>query len=134
MKPLRMGGQSGRSETQVLSDTRMLASQWGWRLFRNNKGAGKLASGAFLRWGLCNDTAELGATYRSADLIGIRPIKIQPHHVGMTLGQFVSIECKRDSWRPSETDEHEIGQRRWVGLVTELGGYAVITNDLESEK
>jgi hypothetical protein len=134
MKPLRVGGQSGRSETQVLSDTRLLASQWGWRLFRNNKGAGKLASGAFLRWGLCNDTAELGATYRSADLIGIRPIVIQPHHVGMTIGQFVSIECKRDGWRPSETDEHEIGQRRWAALVSDLGGYAIITNDLESEK
>lgn len=125
-------------ESRVASDLRLLASQWGWRLWRNNKGAGKLENGSFVRWGLCNDTPAIGSHMRSADYIGIRPVVIQQHHVGMTIGQFVSIEAKRENWKPSPvgpdglpTDEHEAGQVRWRDLINSLGGYAVITNDPE---
>ena len=118
------------TEAEVQQEIRKLAAALGWAVWRNNKGAGKLENGSFVRWGLCNDSAALGARIRSADLIGVRPILIGPEHVGQTIGQFVSIECKRSDWRPGN-DEHEQAQRRWRDLVAGLGGYALITNTTE---
>ena len=117
---------TGMTEGEVQQEIRKATAALGWATWRNNKGAGKLENGSFVRWGLCNDSAALGARIRSADLIGIRPVVIGPEHVGMTLGQFVSIECKAEGYRPHDT-EHEVAQRRWRDLVAGLGGYAVIT-------
>lgn len=121
-----------RSEAEVLNDARLAASRLGWRLWRNNKGAGYMQDGSFIRWGLCNETNSLGSHMRSADLIGIRPLVIGPEHIGLTIGQFVSLECKREGWRPSATNAHEIAQRRWADLVVSLGGHALITSTPES--
>lgn len=118
------------TEAEIQQEIRKLAAERGWAIWRNNKGAGKLENGSFLRWGLCNDSAALGARVRSADLVGIRPVLIVPEHVGRTLGQFVSIECKASSWRPGNS-EHEVAQRRWRDLILGRGGHAVITNRLE---
>lgn len=126
------------TEAEIQQAIRLLAAQQGWRLWRNNKGAGKLENGSFVRWGLCNDNAQIGGHMRSADLIGARPLLIQPHHVGLTIAQFVSIECKSSNWRPSPrgadglpTNAHEAAQQRWADLVNSLGGYALITNNPE---
>lgn len=119
------------SEAAVQSNIRVVTSRLGWRLWRNNVGAGKLDSGSFVRFGLANDTPQMNAQVKSGDLIGIRPVLITPAHVGQVIGQFASVECKRGDWKPSRTDKREIAQRRWVEIVTALGGYAVITNDVE---
>lgn len=116
------------TEAEVQQELRKLAAGLGWAVWRNNKGAGKLENGNFVRWGLCNDSAALGAHIRSADLVGIRPVLIGPEHIGQTIGQFVSIECKAGGYRPRNT-EHEVAQRRWRDLILKLGGYAVITGD-----
>ena len=117
------------TEAEVQQELRKLAAGLGWAVWRNNKGAGKLENGNFVRWGLCNDSAALGAHIRSADLVGIRPVLIEPHHVGQVIGQFVSIECKAGGYRPGNT-EHEVAQRRWRDLILKWGGYAVITGDV----
>lgn len=114
------------TEAEIQQEVRKRIAELGGAVWRNNKGAGKLENGSFVRWGLCNDSAALGARIRSADLIGIRPLLILPEHVGRTIGQFISVECKASGYRPHDT-EHEIAQRRWRDLVTGLGGYAVIT-------
>lgn len=114
------------TEAEIQQEVRKRIAELGGAVWRNNKGAGKLENGSFVRWGLCNDSAALGARIRSADLIGIRPLLILPEHVGRTVGQFISVECKASGWRPHDT-EHEIAQRRWRDLVAGLGGYAVIT-------
>jgi len=121
MKPL--------SESAVSSNVRIAASRRGWRLWRNNKGAGKLENGSFIRWGLCNESAVVGAQVRSADLIGIRPVTITPDMVGQVIGQFVSVEVKAEGWKPSATNTHEQAQQRWADLINTLGGYAVIINN-----
>lgn len=118
------------TEAEVQQEIRKLAAALGWAVWRNNKGAGKLENGSFIRWGLCNDSPAIGAKYRSADLIGVRPVLIGPEHIGMTIGQFVSIECKSSAWRIGH-DAHEVAQRRWRDLVAGLGGYALITNTTE---
>ena len=116
------------SESAIQANIRVETSKLGWRLWRNNVGAGKLDSGSFVRFGLANDTKQMNDEVKSGDLIGIRPVLITPAHVGQVIGQFASVECKRGDWRPSRTDKREIAQRRWVKIVTALGGYAMITN------
>ena len=109
-------------EHKVQDDARLLASQMGWRLFRNNKGVlPDPKTGRWIRFGLCNDTEKLGARLRSSDLIGIRPVVITPDMVGSTIGQFVAREVKRRGWKYKGT-EHEEAQLRFGELVIGLGG------------
>lgn len=120
---------SDASESAVQANIRVETSKLGWRLWRNNVGAGKLDSGSFVRFGLANDTKQMNDQIKSGDLIGIRPVLITAAHVGQVIGQFTSVECKRGDWKPSRTDKREIAQRKWVEVVTALGGYAMMTND-----
>jgi len=116
------------AESSVQAQIRLLASQRGWRLFRNNVGVMRREDGVPVRFGLANDSKQMNRQYASADLIGIRPVLILPAHVGHTLGVFTSIECKHPDWKPSPSDERYAAQCRWRDLVLSLGGYAVITN------
>jgi hypothetical protein len=113
----------GMSEAAVQTRVRLDASKMGWRLWRNNVGAGKLENGSYIRWGLANDSKNMNRVVKSADLIGIAPVLITPQHVGQVIGQFASIEVKEGSWK-YRGDEHEQAQLRWAELVTSLGGLA----------
>lgn len=111
------------SEAAVQNKVRMRAADSGGRLWRNNIGAGKLENGSFVRWGLCNDSEAVNRQVKSADLIGVLPVLIAPEHVGQTIGQFWSVECKRPGWRFTGT-EREKAQLRWIEAITALGGRA----------
>jgi hypothetical protein len=113
----------GASEAAVLSRVRLQASRLGRRLWRNNVGAGYADDGTFMRWGLANDSAQVNAVMKSADLIGITPRLIQPGDVGKMIGQFTSIECKHGDWRYTGNDR-EVAQSNWANLVLSLGGDA----------
>ncbi len=119
------------AESSVQAEIRLLASQRGWRLFRNNVGVLIDTTGRPVRFGLANDSKQMNAVYKSGDLIGIMPLVITPAHVGHTLGIFASIECKHPDWKPSQSDERYAAQCRWRDLVLSLGGYAIITNRSE---
>lgn len=116
------------AESSVQAEIRLLASQRGWRLFRNNCGVLPDRTGRPVRFGLANDSPQLSREYKSGDLIGIRPVLITPKHVGHTIGVFTSIECKHPDWKPSASDERYQAQCRWRDLILSLGGYAIITN------
>lgn len=118
------------NESDVQNRIRLEASRRGWLLFRNNVGAGKLDNGSFVRWGLANDSEALNRRCKSADLIGVRPIRIQPAHVGHTLGQFVSIECKRAGWAYRGNDR-ERAQMKWATTIQSAGGHAVFATGPE---
>lgn len=96
-------------------------------LFRNNRGAGKLANGQFLRWGLANDSKPLGDRIKSGDLIGWEQLVVGPEHVGSTIARFLSVEVKRRDWKFAGTLE-ECAQVQWAAIVNAQGGRAVITN------
>ncbi len=113
----------GGSETRAQSLVRLAAPQHGMRLFRNNVGVRPDDRGVPIRFGLANDSAQLNKRLKSADLIGWRALPIGPHHVGTTVAQFVSLECKPAGWT-YRGDEHEEAQARWAGLVVADGGYA----------
>ena len=118
-----------RSEAAVQNDVRLRASRQGMRLWRNNSGAGQLENGSFVRWGLCNESSQMNKEVKSSDLIGIRPVLITQDMVGTTIGQFVAIECKEASWKPSRNDAHEKAQKKFLDIVTLLGGYGRFVND-----
>lgn len=114
---------TARSEAAIQNEIRMEASRRGGRLWRNNNGAGKLENGSYVRWGLCNDSPALNAQVKSADLIGVLPVTVTPEMVGTVIGQFWSVECKRDGWKYAGTDR-EKAQLRWIEMITALGGRA----------
>lgn len=119
----------GNSEAAVQNEIRLEASKAGLRLWRNNVGAIKDERGVPVRYGLCNDNAQLNASLKSSDLIGIRPVLIQPHHVGVVIGQFVAREVKAPTWRYTATTR-EMAQLRFLELVTSLGGDACFANSV----
>lgn len=113
----------GISESAVQSLLRLEATRKGLRLWRNNVGATLTNTGAFIRFGLANDSKAVNRQIKSADLIGIRPVKIKPHMVGYTVGQFVSREVKHVGWK-WRGDDREIAQMRWAELIISMGGDA----------
>lgn len=113
----------GTSEAAVQSAVKLEAARKGLRLFRNNVGALQDSRGVPVRYGLANESKEVNAVLKSGDLIGWRPVLIEPHHVGMLFAHFVSRECKAPGWHYTGTD-HERAQLAWAQLVTAGGGDA----------
>ena len=116
----------GESESAVQADVRLEAAEKGIYLWRNNLGAVTTNDGRFIRYGLANDSKNVNTVVKSADLIGIRPVKITREMVGWTLGQFVSREVKAIKWRYSGTDREQ-AQLKWAELILSLGGDACFT-------
>lgn len=116
-----------QSEAWVQNRVRLEAARKGLRLWRNNVGAGRLDNGNFLRWGLANDSPAVNGIIKSGDLIGIRAVLVTPDHVGTTIGQFVSRECKKVKWCYAATPEEE-AQLRWAALIQSMGGDAKMVN------
>lgn len=114
---------AGKSEAWAQSVVRLEASEKGLKLFRNNSGALKDKGGRLVRFGLGNDSAEINDVIKSGDLIGIRPLLIQPHHVGHTFGQFVSREIKPPGWQYTGQGR-EAAQLAWANLINSCGGDA----------
>lgn len=102
---------------------RLEAPRYGVWLGRNNVGALLDKRGVPVRYGLANESKQMNEVMKSGDLIGIRAVLIQPWHVGTTIGQFVSRECKRPGWT-YRGDAHETAQANWAALVTKYGGDA----------
>jgi hypothetical protein len=119
--------QDGESEAAIQTRIRLEASRKGARLFRNNVGATYTEDGSFLRYGLANDSKQMNDHIKSHDLIGIRPVLIEPHHVGKIIGQFVSREVKAAGWKYRGTEREE-AQLRWAILIASMGGDACFAN------
>ncbi len=111
------------SEAYVQSVVRLEAAQKGLKLWRNNVGVLKNEIGTPVRYGLGNDSPELNRRIKSGDLIGWRPIFIEQRHLGTTIAQFVSRECKQPGWRYSG-NEREQAQLKWAEVITAEGGDA----------
>ena len=118
-----------RSESAVKSRVRLAASYKGIYVWRNNCGVAFNAQGQPVRFGLANDSARVGETVKSGDLIGIRPRIITVADVGHLIGQFVSWEIKRSDWTFDPNDARESAQFAWATLVNSLGGEGRFIND-----
>lgn len=111
------------SETYLQSMVRLEAARKGIKLWRNNVGVLLNEKGTPVRYGLANDSKRLNEIVKSGDLIGWRPILITQAHLGHTIAQFLSRECKRSNWTYSGT-AHEIAQLKWAQAVNADGGDA----------
>lgn len=111
------------SESAVSALVRLEASAKGVLLFRNNVGVLPDANGRPVRYGLANESPEQNKVIKSADLIGIRPVLIEPRHVGHTIGQFVSREVKKGGWVYTGKGR-EAAQMAWVKAIVSRGGDA----------
>ncbi len=114
---------AGKSEAWAQSAVRLEASEKGVKLFRNNVGVLEDKTGRPVRYGLGNDSPKMNEVIKSADLIGIRPLVILPHHVGHTFGQFVSREIKPPNWQYTGSGR-EPAQLAWANLINANGGDA----------
>lgn len=115
------------SESFVQSQIRLEAPHYGVWLTRNNVGCLMDNTGRPVRYGLANESAAQNKVIKSGDLIGIRPVTIQPHHVGSVIGQFVSREVKKVGWQYTGS-AHEIAQRNWVDFIISKGGDAAFAS------
>ena len=113
----------GTSEAAVQAAVRLEAARKGVRLFRNNVGALVDSRGVPVRYGLANESKQVNEVMKSADLIGWRPLLIEPRHIGTVVAQFVSRECKHPTWHYTGGDR-EPAQLAWAQLVTAGGGDA----------
>lgn len=106
----------------------MLAlSNIGTKIFSNAVGVGwlgKLAAGGrdggiFLK---CAHRIKFGLFKGSHDKIGFHPMVIKPHHVGRTIGVFVSMEIKRpgQKLRPEQEVWYQVCEQSGciVAMVT----------------
>jgi hypothetical protein len=116
------------SESRQQSLVRLAAAQNGVWLTRNNVGVLLDANGRPVRFGLANESPAQNKATKSGDLIGIDPVLIGPHHVGKTIGQFVSIEMKYEGWKFNPKDKHEAAQLNWCNFVLAKGGRAMFAN------
>lgn len=111
------------TESGAQQEVRLEASQKGRLLWRNNVGAGKLANGRFVRWGLANESAQMNQRIKSSDLIGIEPVIITESMVGMIIGRFIAREIKGPGWTfTGKGGENE--QLAFINLVNAVGGNA----------
>ena len=118
-------------ERSVLDAVRLEASQLGIRLWRNNTGCFYDDTYRLVRYGLANDSTSVNKVLKSGDLIGIRPVVIEQHHLGKVIGQFVSRECKASDWKTDNSDRTK-AQMAWCDLINSLGGDAQIVTSIGS--
>lgn len=120
------------SEAAVMSECRIYSNNYG-RLWRNNNGALKDANGRLVRYGIANDTKEMNKSFKSSDLIGLRPILIGPEHVGRVIGQFWAVETKERGWLWRGTPE-EKAQLAFGLFVRSMGGRFTFANGVRDLK
>jgi hypothetical protein len=121
---------TGKNEADVQSRVRLALAQRGYNVWRNNVGAMKDDRGNYFRFGLANDSAKMNSYIKSADLVGLRSLIVQPEDVGKIVGQFVSYEVKREGWRFTGTDE-EVAQMKWAEIINSMGGHAKFTTGVD---
>ncbi len=123
-------------ESAATSHIRLDAAYQGVDLWRNNSGAFEDATGRWVRYGLCNESAALSEKIKSSDLIGICPVVITPDMVGQTIGVFVAVETKPSDWTPPKpTNLKEfaryLAQKKFHDIVKKSGGFAGFARNVQ---
>lgn len=117
------------NEAAVQTHTRLELARAGALAYRNNVGACEDKTGRIIRYGLCNESAQMNRVLKSSDLIGMMPVRIRPDHVGKVMGVFIAIECKTEGWHITPGDQRAQAQLRFLELVAAHGGLASFVSD-----
>jgi hypothetical protein len=103
-------------ETPLVRELILHSGALGARLFRNNVGRWRDATGHWVTYGLC---------VGSSDVIGWTSVTVTPEMVGRTLAVFTAFECKVG--RRVTTTE----QGAFLAAVKAQGGIAAVVRRLE---
>ena len=103
------------------------ASKHNIKLWRNNSGAMKDATGRVVRYGLGNTSQLISENLKSSDLIGITPFMFG----GQMIGIFTAIECKREGWTFNPKDKREQAQLNYLNAVISRGGIAGFASSVD---
>ena len=128
---------AGDDESWAQQNARFVIARAGGMSWRNNVGATPAkveyrcpkcshhgyVNQRIVRYGLCNDSAQLNAQFKSADLIGVVPRLITQQMVGSTIGQFLAVEVKKPGWS-YKGKGREVQQQSYLSLVASKGGIA----------
>jgi len=93
------------------------ASELGARLFRNNVGAFQDKDGRWIQFGVFGKGGH--------DLVGWLPVVITQEHVGKTIAQFLTVECKGARGRPTKD------QLRVMAMVQKAGGISGVASTIK---
>lgn len=102
------------SESTILKEVMLQASELGWRVFRNNVGIAFQPNGQVIRYGLATG---------SSDLIGWKSQVITQDMVGQKVAIFLAIETKTKTGRV--TDE----QKNFLAQVDAAGGISILARN-----
>jgi hypothetical protein len=116
-------------ESAVQQRVQLELARFGALVWRNNVGACEDKTGRIIRYGLCNDSAQLNARIKSSDLIGVTPVTITQDMVGKTVGVFTAVECKHSDWHMTPGDKRAQAQLRFIELVRSVGGIGGFVTD-----
>jgi hypothetical protein len=105
-------------ELRVQNEIRLELGRGPTRLWRNNTGALKDATGRLVRYGLCPG---------SSDLIGFRTVTITPDMVGRKVAVFAAIEVKDGGRATAE-------QQAFIAMVRERGGIAGVARSVDEAR
>lgn len=117
------------SEEVNQQQARLIMSRIMGHAWRNNSGAYLDDNGSMVRYGLCNDSAQLNAHTKSSDLIGITPTLITQQMVGYHLGVFTALEIKPSGWKLRPSDKRGNAQANFHRIVREACGFAGFVTD-----
>jgi hypothetical protein len=121
------------SETVVQQQARLIMARMQGQIWRNNVGAGMITDESGnerqIRWGLANESAQQNKVIKSSDLIGITPVRIEPHMVGYYLGVFTALETKHGGWHLTPGDKRGQAQAKFHQIVRDACGFAGFVTD-----
>lgn len=130
-----MGGfmikKTKKSEDSVSKDIRFQTSnECGTKLFRNNVGAFQSKTGAWVRYGLANESKAMNSHVKSSDFIGFTPVVVTEQMVGSTVAVFTAIEAKEEGYKPSGAKQvaHYEAQKRFCDMAEGFGAIAGIAD------
>lgn len=118
-------------EAAAASHIRLDAAQNYIELWRNNVGVLKNENGVPVRYGLCNESADMNREIKSSDYIGIQPVYITPEMVGTIVGVFVAVETKETDWTFKPSDKRAVAQSKFHDIVRKAGGRAGFARTVE---
>lgn len=118
-----------RSEASLLRVFLIAASEFGAKLFRNQRGVYTIAQDDCKSCQRFGRKISTGMANGAPDLVGWLPVTITPAHVGRTLAVFVGLEAKRpDGGRISDD------QRRFLDALARDGAvHGVVRSVAEVE-
>lgn len=120
------------SESRVQGEIRLAAPEFGGCMLRNNSGGCTDDTGRVIRYGLGNDSKQINDVYKSPDLVGTTPMRIEAHHVGRIIGVATYCEVKEPGWKsPRQSNKREQAQAAFLTHQAGMGALCLFATHVD---